>query len=298
MSALDLSHASRLSRRQRLRSAAANRAATADFPHLSRRSRGEASSRGFRSGRSSRARSRARSRTLRGSNLQLGIRSSNALSRVNILPADSTETRPPFVRDRDMRLRPLPSPPAPIASPGAFVAFNSEPASAHALAAKAADAALGELHKADRRAGNPNATSDASSERRDRRATRRCNVRAIRAREHSNRRVTVPRRARDDRLRARSRSRAAGTPCSSTTPTTPTSLGARNAAAFPNPGATKKTNSRPRASHHRAEDAPRSIPVAAARRVARAGIALRRRRPSRGARPVPGPLDVPGLLPA
>ena len=188
--------------------------------------------------------------------------------------------------------------PAPIASPGAFVAFNSEPASAlHALAAKAADAALGELHKADRRAGNPNATSDASppSAATDARPDGATSAPS----EHANTRIAAcPSRAAPVTI--------ASAPVPGPAPQWNAMLqyyayyshllsGGGNAAAFPNPGATRKTNSgaprkdhlgRPRTSHHRAEDAPARSRRRRSR-VARAGIARRRRR-------APSPSPSPG----
>ena len=183
--------------------------------------------------------------------------------------------------------------PAPIASPGAFVAFNSEPASAlHALAAKAADAALGELHKADRRAGNPNATSDASppSAATDARPDGATSAPS----EHANTRIAAcPSRAAPVTI--------ASAPVPGPAPQWNAMLqyyayyshllsGGGNAAAFPNPGATKKTNSGAPGPLTIAPRMPPLDPVAAARawheQVSRVAAA--------GPVPVPVPVPVPG----
>ena len=187
--------------------------------------------------------------------------------------------------------------PAPIASPGAFVAFNSEPASAlHALAAKAADAALGELHKADRRAGNPNATSDASppSAATDARPDGATSAPS----EHANTRIAAcPSRAAPVTI--------ASAPVPGPAPQWNAMLqyyayyshllsGGGNAAAFPNPGATKKTNSGAPGPLTIAPRMPPLDPVAAARawheQVSRVAAA--------GPVPVPVPVPVPGMSPA
>ena len=268
------------------------RAATADFPHLSP-SRGEASSRGFRSGRSS-PHALARSRTLRGSNLRIGIRSRTRFRVLTSSPRTARRRARPSSATETCRLRPLPSPPLPsLLQARSSRSTPSPPRRCTRSRPKAADAALGELHKADRRAGNPNATSDASppSAATDARPDGATSAPS----EHANTRIAAcPSRAAPVTI--------ASAPVPGPAPQWNAMLqyyayyshllsGAETPPPFPTPGATKKTNSGAPGPLTIAPRMPPLDPVAAARAWHEQCIAAS---PPPAQSPSPSPVPSPG----